>query len=68
MKKFIIRFLLFLIPFYFVGILILGVYHAGYETGEFCDFDELIQEQRKIILYLLEWGITRILLIISIQT
>lgn len=47
MKKFIIRFLLFLIPFYFVGILILGVYHAGYETGEFCDFDELIQEQRK---------------------
>lgn len=47
MKKFLCQLLLFLIPFYFVGLLIGGVYYVGCATGEFDDFDRLIEAQRQ---------------------
>lgn len=47
MKKFLFQFLLFLIPFYFVGLFIGVVYYVGCETGEFDDFDRLIEVQRQ---------------------
>lgn len=47
MKEFVCRLLLFLIPFYFIGALIVTVCCLGYITGEFRDFEQLIEEQRQ---------------------
>lgn len=47
MRKFLGRLLLFLIPFYFVGAFLAAVYYTGYTTGEFCDFDQLMEAQRE---------------------
>ena len=46
MKKFLYRFLLFLIPFYIIGFTIILCGVAGYKTGELCEFDNLIGKQR----------------------
>lgn len=46
MKKFLYRFLLFLIPFYIIGFTIILCGVAGYKTGELCEFDDLIGKQR----------------------
>lgn len=47
MRKFLCRLLLFLIPFYFVGVFLIAVYYIGYMTGEFRDFGRLMEEQRQ---------------------
>ena len=47
MKKFLCQLLIFMFPFYFVAIAIAIFYYIGYEIGELCDFDSLIEAQRK---------------------
>lgn len=47
MKKFICRLLIFLIPFYFVGIFIGFFYYIGWTVGELADFDRMIEAQRQ---------------------
>lgn len=47
MKKFLTQFFLFLIPFFFIGFIIVLCIIAGYQTGELCEFDNLIEKQRE---------------------
>ena len=49
MKKFICRLLIFLIPFYFVGIFIGFFYYIGWTVGELADFDRMIEAQRSFL-------------------
>ena len=47
MKKLLCQLLIFLIPFYFVGLFIGFTCYIGWTAGELADFNQLIEMQRQ---------------------